>query len=110
LALLDWLFFAFTLPTNRNKYLVGRIIEARKSVEKDHEDDHVVTVTLFMPFDEWPKNTTLYPIKDGLGKNLHKVVLSSKTVYFFSDQDVYAIAFLFTVIELSRPNAILQGE
>jgi hypothetical protein len=42
-----------------------------------------VTVNLFMPFDEWPKNTTLYPIKDGLGKNLHEVVLTSRTVYFF---------------------------
>jgi hypothetical protein len=62
-----------------------------------------------MPFDEWPKNTTLYPIKDGLGKNLHKVVLTSKTVYFYFDRDVYDIAFLFTVIQLSRHRAILQG-
>jgi hypothetical protein len=69
-------FFVFTPPTNRNEHPVGRIIEATKAVEKDHEDDHEVKVNLFIPLDEWPKNTTLYPIKDGLGKNLHEVVLT----------------------------------
>jgi hypothetical protein len=68
-----------------------------------------VKVNLFIPFDEWPKNTTLYPIKDGFGKNLHEVVLTSNIVLFYFDRDVYDIAFLFTVVELSRRGAILQG-
>jgi hypothetical protein len=102
-------FFIFTRPTNRNKLLVGRIVEARKSVEEDHTDDHEVTVNLFLYFDEWPKNTTLYAIKDGLGKNLQEVVLISKTADFHFDRDVYDIAFMFTTFELSRRGAILQG-
>jgi hypothetical protein len=102
-------FFVFTSPTNRNEHLVGRIVEARKSVEEDHKDDHKVSVNLFIPFNKWPKSTTLYPIKDGLGKNLQEVVLTSKTAYFYFDRDVYDIGFLFTVMELSRRGAILQG-
>ncbi len=102
-------FFVFTTPTNRNEHLVGRIIEATKAVEKDHEDDHEVKVNLFISFGERPKHTTLYPIKDGLGKNLHEVVLSSNTVLFYFDRDVYDIAFLFTAVKLSRRGAILQG-
>jgi hypothetical protein len=84
------------------------MIEARKSVENDHKDDHEVSVNLFMLFDGCPKNATLYPIQDGLDSNLHKVVLTWKTAYFYFDGDVYDIAFLFTVIKLARCGAILQ--
>jgi hypothetical protein len=101
--------FIFIRPSNRNrnnKHLeVGRIINARKVADDDHE----VTVNVYIHFDDWPPNATLYPIKEGSGKNLHEVVLSSKTSLFIFDRDVYDIAFIFTTFELSKRGAILQG-
>jgi hypothetical protein len=99
--------FIFKRPTNHNntKHLVDQIIDARKA----GKDDHKVTVNVFCPFKEWPPNTTLYPIKEGLGTDLHEVVLTSKTSKFHFDQDVYNIAFIFTTFKLSKHGAILQG-
>ena len=62
-------------------------------MEDDHADDHVVKVNIFISFKEWPNRTTLYPTKDGLGKNLQEVVLRSKTAEFHFDRDIYDIAF-----------------
>ena len=78
-------------------------------MEDDHADDHVVKVNIFISFEEWPSHTALYPTKDGLGKNLQEVVLTSKTAEFHFDRDVYDIAFVFTTPELTRRGAILQG-
>jgi hypothetical protein len=102
-------FFIFKTPADRNKKLVGRIIEASKSVEEDVEDDHLVTVTTFDSFDDWSRKTSIYPIQDGLGKNLQEMVLTSKTAEFHFDRDMCDIAFMFTTSELSRRGAILQG-
>jgi hypothetical protein len=76
--------FIFTRPSNRKKLIVGQIIGARKA----SEDDHEVTVSIFRAFDEWPPNTTLYPIKEGLGKNLVEVVITSESSDFLFDCDV----------------------
>ncbi len=43
-------FFIFSTPTNRKEHLVGRIVEATKSFEADHAQDHLVTVNVFIPF------------------------------------------------------------
>jgi hypothetical protein len=101
--------FIFISPSNRNrknKHLeVGQIINAQTVADHDHE----VTVNVYIPFEDWPPNATLYPIKEGLGKNLHEVVLSSKTSIFLFDRDVYDIAFVFTPFKLFKRGAILQG-
>ena len=98
-------FFLFQMPLDRTKHLLGRIVSAKKAVD----EDHVVTVNIFLFFDKWPASSTLYPIKDGLGKNLQEVVLTSDTADFHFDRDVYDIAFMFTTDELARRGAILQG-
>jgi hypothetical protein len=101
--------FIFQTPTDRSKHQVGRIVAARKIVEEDENEDYVVTVNLFLSFDEWPSNKNLYPVEEGLGKNLQEVVLTSKTAEYYFDRDVYDIAFVFTTFELSRRGATLQG-
>jgi hypothetical protein len=100
-------FFIFTRPDDRRKQLVGQIVKATKSVDQDQDDkeDHAVTVNLFLSFDEWPPKTTLHPIKEVLGKNLHEVVLTSHTCEFLFDRDVCDIGFVFTTFELARRGA-----
>jgi hypothetical protein len=98
-------FFLFQMSPDRSKHLLGRIVSAKKAVD----DDHVVTVNTFLFFEKWPASSTLYPIKDGLGKNLQEVVLTADTADFHFDRDVYDMAFMFTTDELERRGAILQG-
>jgi hypothetical protein len=103
-------FFIFRTPNNHSKQVVARIVSARKSVEEDDKEDHAVTVNLFLSFDEWPGSTTMFPIEDGMGKNLQEAVLTCKTAEFHFDRDVDDIAFLFTTFELVRRGAILIGK
>jgi hypothetical protein len=91
---------------NKTQQLVGRIIKACKAPD---EDDFEVTVNVFRPFGAWPPRKTLFPIKEGLGKNLQEVVLTSRTATFYFDRDVFDVAFMFTTMELSKRGAILQG-
>jgi hypothetical protein len=91
---------------NKNKQLVGRIIKACKAAD---EDNFEVPVNVFCPFDAWPPRKPLFPIKEGLGKNLQEVVLTSETANFYFDHDVFDVAFMFTTMELSKCGAILQG-
>lgn len=44
---------------------------------------------------------SLYPVKDGLGKNLQEVFIMSKTTEFHFDRDAEDIAFIFRAFELS---------
>jgi hypothetical protein len=89
----------------KKSLVVGQIIDATKV----GEDDHEVTVNVFLSFDDWPPNKTLYPIKEGLGKNLQEVVLTSERDTYIFDRDVYDIAFVFSTFELNKRGAILQG-
>jgi hypothetical protein len=103
-------FFIFAKPANHSEQpVLGRIAEARKSVEEDHEEDHAVTVNVFLSFRKWPNNEKLCPIKDGLGKNPQEAVLTSETADFHFDRDVCDLAFVFATFELTSRGAILQG-
>jgi hypothetical protein len=97
-------FFIFTTPFNRSKQLVGRIVEARKSVEEDQEEDHILTVNVFLSFDKWPNNETLYPIKV-LVKVYKKPTSHPRRLPTFILID---LAFAFNTFELTTRGAILQ--
>jgi hypothetical protein len=95
----------FSFDVGCGKRRVGRILEARKAADDDHE----VKVNLFLPFDQWELRNSYFPIGEGIGQGLHEVILTTEISEFLFDRDVEEVAFLFTPEQLEEYGAVLQG-
>jgi hypothetical protein len=75
---------------------VGRIIEATKAANDDHE----VKVNISIPFDEWKLHHKHFAIGEGIAEGRQEVILTTEISEFLFDHDVDDVAFVFTPEQL----------
>jgi hypothetical protein len=93
----------FSFDVGCGKCRDGRILEARKAANGDHE----VQVNLFLPFDQWELQNRYFPIGEGIGQGLHEVILTTEISKFLFDRDIEEVAFVFTPKQLEEYGAVL---